>query len=152
MLFLVRMDSFIVGQAGVHLGARLVHIGLDVVLTLGRHRIRLGPDVGSGGLSYTWGVDMAWLRICFKGKNAIRWLNISRVTDVYIDNDIENPRATFYSGSDVMLSLVFSDDGDDVQVQWYDDRDAVVVMKWDLEELYEGKVKEVLMGRLVENA
>jgi hypothetical protein len=95
---------------------------------------------------------MAWLRICFKGKNAIRWLNISRVTDVYIDNDIENPRATFYSGSDVMLSLVFSDDGDDVQVQWYDDRDAVVVMKWDLEELYEGKVKEVLMRRLVENA
>jgi len=62
----------------------------------------------------------------------------------------ENSRASFYAGADVMLSLVF--DGDDVQVQWYDDRDAVVVMKWDLEELYEGKAKEVLMRRLVENA
>jgi hypothetical protein len=91
---------------------------------------------------------MAWLRLYFKGKNAIRWLNLSRVTDVYIDTD-DNPRVSFYSGSDVMLSLVV--DGDDVQVQWYDDRDAVVVMKWDLEELYEGKMKEVLMRRLAEN-
>jgi hypothetical protein len=92
---------------------------------------------------------MAWLRICFKGKNAIRWLNLSRVTDVYIDANSENSRASFYSGADLMLSLVF--DGDDVQVQWYDDRDAVVVMKWDLEELYEDKMKEVVMRRLVEN-
>jgi hypothetical protein len=92
---------------------------------------------------------MAWLRIYFKGKNAIRWLNLSRVTDVYIDANNDNSRASFYSGADVMLSLVF--DGDDVQVQWYDDCDAPVVMKWDLEELYEGKMKEVLMRRLVEN-
>lgn len=97
-----------------------------------------------------WGVSMAWLRIYFKGKNAIRWVNLSRVTDVYIDTDSGNSRASFYAGADVMLSLVF--DGDDVQVHWYDDPDAVVVMKWDLEELYEGKMKEVLMRRLVENA
>jgi hypothetical protein len=86
---------------------------------------------------------MAWLRIYFKGKNAIRWLNLSRVTDVYIDAGEDNPRASFYSGSEIMLSLVF--DGEDAQVNWYDDKDAVVVMKWDLEELYEGKMKEVVM-------
>jgi hypothetical protein len=91
---------------------------------------------------------MAWLRIYFKDKNAIRWLNLSRVTDVYVDMGDDNPRASFYSGSDVMLSFVV--DGGDVQVQWYDDRDAPVVMKWDLEELYEGKMKEVVMRRLVE--
>jgi hypothetical protein len=91
---------------------------------------------------------MAWLRIYFKGKNAIRWLNLSRVTDVYIDAN-NGSSASFYSGADVMLSLVF-DEGD-AQFQWYDDRDAPVVMKRDLEELYEGKMKEVLMRRRVEN-
>jgi hypothetical protein len=97
----------------------------------------------------TWGLAMAWLRIYFKGKKAIRWLNLSRVTDVYIDANIDNPRVSFYSGADVMLSLVF--DGDEAQVHWYDDCDAFVVMKYDLEELYESKMKEVLMRRPVEN-
>jgi hypothetical protein len=93
---------------------------------------------------------MAWLRIYFNlgDKKAVRWLNLSRVTDVYIDMDDDNPRASFYSGSDLMLSFVV--DGGDVQVQWYDDRDASVVMKWDLDELYEGKMKEVVMRRLTE--
>jgi hypothetical protein len=92
---------------------------------------------------------VAWLRIYFKDKKSIRWLNLSRVTDVYIDMDDDNPRASFYSGSDVMLSFVV--DGGDVQVQWYDDRDAPVVIKWDLEELHEGKMREVVMRRLVES-
>jgi hypothetical protein len=94
---------------------------------------------------------MAWLRFFFKRKNAIRWLNISAVTDIYFDTNDDNCRVTFYAGSDVMLSLVI--DNDDVEVYCYDDYDATVVIKWDIEEMFNGekRAKEVTMRRLANN-
>jgi hypothetical protein len=77
------------------------------------------------------GRPVMWLRIVFHGKGVVRWLNLSVVSDAYIDYDENESRASLYMGSEVMLAL----SGNDAEIQVFDDRDAAVFMKWDLDRL-----------------